>query len=172
MGHLLPYIATTTPDQFVAHTESSSRSTPPTTSINASSRSALLVESDKSLLETLRRYLNDMNYTVRTASNTEEALRLYRDFGQFNVVLIDYYIPEHEGIEAQTDCCLTQTAGTDLAKTILNIDPCQGMIFVASDFQNATDVPRPPELKTIPVLVDISFPRLRMALEAIEVVRA
>jgi len=172
MGHLLAYIATTTPGQFGPDAESTSRSTPATTSINVSSRSALLVESDKSLLEMLRRYLKEMGYTIRTASNTEEALRLYRDFGQFNVVLIDYYIPENNGIESPIDYCSTQTAGTDLAKTILNIDPYQGILFVASDFQSATDVPRPAELKRIPVLVEISFARLRIALEAIEVVRA
>lgn len=204
MGHLLPYIATTEPGQFVGQTESSpSPSTTPTTSINASSRAALLVcrttkqriypngkltedqqqrmtaeeisehfERDDSLLTLLRRYLNEMGYTVRTASNTEEALRLYRDFVQFNVVLIDYYIPERNEVEVPIDYCSVQTAGTDLATTILNIDPCQGIIFVASDFESAADMPRPAELKPIPVLVEISLPRLRMALEAIEVVRA
>jgi CheY-like chemotaxis protein len=168
MGQLLPSIATTTPGQFVPHTESTS----PSTSINASSRSALLVEGEKSLVELLRRYLKEMGYTIRTASNTEEALRLYRDFGQFNVVLIDYNIQERNEIEVPIDYCSRQTAGTDLAKTILNIDPYQGIIFVASDFQSAADVPRPAELKPIPVLVEISFARLRIALEAIEVVRA
>jgi CheY-like chemotaxis protein len=154
MGHLLPYIATTTPGQFVPHTEATSPSTPPTTSINASSRSALLVESDESLLNLLRRWLKEIGFTVRSASNPEEGRRLYRDFGQFNVILIDYRIP-------------------DLAKTILNIDPCQGIIFVASGFQSVADVPRPPELKPIPVLVEeINLARLRIALEAIEVVRA
>jgi len=165
MGHLLPYIATTEPGQFAAPTESS---VSPTTSINAFSRSALLVESDESLLKMLRRYLHEMGYAVRTASNTEEALRLYRDFVHFNVVLIDYYIPECN----QIDNCPTQTACTDLAKTILAIDARQGIIFIASDFQCAADVPRPAELKRIPVLVDISIFRLRMALEAIEVVKA
>ena len=172
MAQLLSYIATTTPDQFLPDAEPTSRSTPATTSINASPRSALLVESDESLLEMLRRYLKEMNYTVRTALSTQEALRLYRDFGQFNVVLIDYYIPERNKIEAPIDYCSVQSAGTDLAKTILNIDPYQGIVFVASDFQSAADVPRPTELKPIPVLVEISLPRLRMALEAIEVVRA
>jgi CheY-like chemotaxis protein len=171
MGYLLPNIASTTPGQFVPYTESTSPSTPPTTSINASSRSALLVESDESLLKVLRSFLKETGYTVRSASNAEEGLRLYRDL-RFNVVLIDYYIPERGGIEPPIDYCSKQTAGTDLAKTILNIDSCQGIIFVASDFQNAADVPRPPELKQIPVVVEISLPRLRIALEAIEVVRA
>lgn len=173
MGHLLSYFATTDPGQFVGQTESSpSPSTTPTTSINASSRSALLVESDQSLLKMLRRYLADMGYAVRTASNTEEALRLYRDFVRFNVVLIDYYIQKRNEVEARIDNCSTQTAGTGLAKTILTIDPQQGIIFVASDFQCAADVPRPAELKPIPVLVEISLARLRMTLEAIEVVKA
>jgi CheY-like chemotaxis protein len=172
MGHLLPYIATTAPGQFVPPCESNSPSTSPTVSINASSRSALLVENNGSLLKLLRRYLKEMGYSVRTASNSEEGLRLYRDFDQFNAVLIDYCIPERNGIEAATDYCALQTAGMDLAKTILNIDPHQGVIFLAFDFQNAADVPRPPELMSIPMVLDTSIARLRIALETSEVVRA
>jgi CheY-like chemotaxis protein len=180
MGHLLPYIATTEPGEFVSHNESTSASgspptpppTPPATSINASSRSVLLVENDQSLLNLLRRYLKEMGYTVRSALNTEEALRLYRDFIQFNVVLIDYCISEHNEINARPFYCSSQTAGTELAKTILSIDPSQGIIVLAFDFQNVADVPRPLELIHLPVVVEISKLHLRNALEAIELVRA
>jgi CheY-like chemotaxis protein len=132
----------------------------------------LLVENDQSLLNLLRRYLKEMGYTVRTALNTEEALRLYRDFMQFNVVLIDHCISEHNGISAQPFYCSSQTAGTELAKTILGIDPSQGIIILASDYQNVADVPRPPELIHLPVVVEISKTELRTALEATELVRA
>src|SRR5215467_82044 len=115
MGHLLPYIATTAPGEFVPHKESTSASestsTPPTTSITAFSKSVLLVENDQSLRNPLGRCLKEMGYTVRTASNTEEALRLYRDFMHFNAVLIDYCISEHNGINASPHYCSSQTAG-------------------------------------------------------------
>lgn len=171
MGHLLPYIATTVPGGFVQHTESTSPLIPPTTSINASPRSALLVENNGSLLDALRRHLKDMGYAVRTASNTEEAIRLYRDFTHFNVVLIDYCIPQCNGNETRVDCSI-QTAGTELAKTILSIDPSQEIIILAFHFENVADVPRPPELIHLPVVLEISIARLRIALEALEVVRA
>lgn len=184
MGHLLPYIATTAPGEFVSPKESTSASgspptpptapttTPLTTSIITSSKSVLLVENDQSLLNPLGRCLKEMGYAVRSASNTEEALRLYRDFMHFNVVLIDYCISEHNGINALPHYCSSQTAGTELAKTILSIDPSQGIIILAFDFQNVADVPRPPELLHLPVIVEISKARLRIALEAIQLVRA
>jgi CheY-like chemotaxis protein len=169
MGHLLPYHATTAPDEFAGQTQTLVSAT---TSINASSKSALLVENDESLSNLLRRYLKDEGYVVRTASNCEEGLRLYRDFAPFNVVLIDYCVPERSDIEKRPDYCSPQTKGTELVKAIRHIAPSQGIIILASDFPNVVDVPRPPELKHIPLLVDLSAPRLRIALERIEVDRA
>ena len=75
MAHLLPYAESTAPPL------------PPPRSINASPKSALLVESDESLLSFLRRSLEDEGYAVRIAANSEEGLRLYRDCGPFNVGL-------------------------------------------------------------------------------------
>ena len=62
-------------------------------SINASGKSALLVEDHESLLSSFKEWLERDGYAVRTASNTKEGLRLYRDCRPFNVVLINYYIP-------------------------------------------------------------------------------
>src|SRR5215470_589034 len=184
MGHLLPYIATTAPGEFVPNTESTSASgsppttppttptTPPATSISASSRSVLLVENDPSLLNLLRRHLKEMGYTVRTALNAEEGLRLYRDCAPFNVVLIDYCVPESFDIDKRVDYCSFQRNGTRLAKAIRTFDPSQRIVILALDFRSVEDVPRPSELMNVPLLVDISAPRLRVALEKIEVDRA
>lgn len=169
MGHLLPYIATTAPGQVPERSESH---LVPTTSINIPSKSALLVENNESLLHLLRRNLVELGYTVRTAPNTKEALRLYRDFAPFNVVLINYCIPERSDIDGGIDYCSAQTHGTELAKAIRTIDPSQGIIILAFDFRSVGDVPRPPELMNVPLLVDIRGPRLRIALEKIEIDRA
>jgi hypothetical protein len=53
------------------------------------------------------------------------------------------------------------------------IDPAQGIILAAFDFQTGSEVPRPPELIDIPVLVDyLDRPQLRKFLEYIELRRA
>src|SRR3979411_951747 len=85
----------------------------PTKSINASTRSALLVENDESLLNFLRRSLKDEGYAVRTAANSEEGLRLYRHCAPFNVVLIDYCVPQSNGVGI--DYLAPQTHGIGLA---------------------------------------------------------
>ncbi len=145
-------------------------SLPPTKSINASSKSALLVENDESLLNFLRRSLKDEGYAVRTASSSEEGLRLYRDCAPFNVVLIDYCVPQSNGVEI--DYCVLQTNGIELAMAIRDINPSQGIIIAAFDYQNSGEVPRPRELMHIPLLIDISKFQLRSLLEKIDVDRA
>jgi len=144
------------------------------TSIKVPSKSALLVENNESLLNLLRRNLLDMGYTVRTAPDVKEALRLYRDFAPtFNVILINYCIPECSALDERIDYSSPQTKGIELAKSIRGMDPSQGIILLALDFQSVGDVPpRPPELMNVPLVVDISRPQLRIVLEKIEVVRA
>jgi CheY-like chemotaxis protein len=141
---------------------------PPARSINTSPKSALLVEDDESLLSSFRVWLDKEGYAVRTASSTEEAFRLYRDCRPFNVVLINYYVPQRKG--ANIDCLAPQIYGIQLAMAILNINPSQGMILAALDYRNAGEVPRPPEMMHIPVL--ISIVQLRSLLEKVEVDRA
>src|SRR5437762_6636709 len=108
-------------------------SLPPTRSINASPKSALLVESDECLSNFLRRCLKDEGYAVRIASGSEEGLRLYRDFGPFNVVLINYCIPQRKGYGI--DPLAPQTKGIELALAIRDIDSSQGIIIAALAFR-------------------------------------
>jgi CheY-like chemotaxis protein len=143
---------------------------PATKIIKASPRSALLVENDESLLNFLRRSLTDEGYQVHPASNSEEGLRLYRNCAPFNVVLIDYCVPQRNGVKI--DHWVPQRNGIELAMAIREINPSQGMIIAAWDYRNAEEVPRPPELMHIPLLIDSSNFQLRRLLEKIEVDRA
>jgi CheY-like chemotaxis protein len=137
--------------------------------INASPKSALLVENDESLLNFWRRSLTDEGYAVRTAANSEEGLRLFRDCGPFMVVLIDYCVPQRSGLGI--DFLAPLTHGIGLATAIKEINPSQGIIVAALDYWNAAEVPRPQQLMHVPVLTDVSNFQLRRLLEKIEVER-
>lgn len=165
MAHLLSFIDTT-PQFETPHAPEPSLLPK---SINASPKSALLVENDESLLNFLRRSLTDEGYAVRTAANSEEGLRLYRDCAPFNVVLIDYCVPQSKGVKI--DYFAPQTHGIGLATAIRQINLSQGIIIAALDYRNAEEVPRPPELMHIPFLIDISNFHLRSLLQKIEVDR-
>jgi len=143
---------------------------PPTRSINASPKSALLVENDKSLSSCFKIQLETEGYAVRSASNSEEGLRLFRDLNPFNVVLINYYIPPREGVGI--DCLAPQIHGVQLAMAIRDIVPLQGIIIAALDYTSAAEVPRPPELMRVPLLIDNGNGELRRLLEKVEVSRA
>src|ERR1700758_899561 len=167
MAHLLPFIDTAPPYQPPEHFEPS---LPPPTSINAPHKSALLIENNECLSNFLRRRLKDEGYSVRIASSSEEGLRLYRDFGPFNVVLINYCIPQRKGFGI--DPLVPQTKGIELALAIRDIDSSQGIIIAALAFRRPSEVPRPPEAMHIPLLVDVGVAQLRGLLEKVEVDRA
>jgi CheY-like chemotaxis protein len=138
---------------------------PQTRSIKASPKSALLVEDHESLSNFLKTCLMKEGYTVRRASSSEEGLRLYRDFGPFNVVLINYYVPERNDV--CVDPLAPQTKGVELALAIRNIDSSQGVILGAFAFRTAAELPRPHEAMDISVLLD--HRSLKGLLEKIEV---
>jgi CheY-like chemotaxis protein len=142
-----------------------------TRSQHASPKSALLVENDESLLNFLKKSLKNEGYAIRTAANSEEGRRLYRDFAPFNVVLIDYYVPPSHGVKID-HCAPLQKNGTALAMEIREMNPSQRMIIAAFDYPNAGQVPLPPELMHIPLLIDSSNFQLPRLLEKIEVDRA
>ena len=158
MAHLLPYPEPPEPSSLL------------TKSIKVFPRSALLVENDKSLLNFLKRSLTNEGYKVHPASNSEEGLDLYRDCGPFNVVLINYFVPQIDG--RNIDHWAPQTNGIELARKIRGINPSQGIIIAAFTYRNAGEVQRPPELMDIPLLIDTGNFQLRRLLERIEVHRA
>jgi CheY-like chemotaxis protein len=142
----------------------------PLTSINSAHKSALVVANHPSLSKFLRRFFDEEHYTIRTASNGEEGMRLYGHCGPFNVVLIDYDVPQRN--EVEIDYRLPQTSGKNLASDILKINPSQGIIFAASAYRSPDDLSLPQELTHIPVLIDISIFQLRTFLTTLEVRRA
>ena len=143
---------------------------PPTKNINASTKTALLVENDESLLSFLRSFLKNDGYAVRTAKNSEEGLRLYRDCAPFNVVLINYCVPPSNAVGIDY-LAPQQTHGIGLAMAIRQINPAQGIIIAALAYRNAGEVPRPPELMHIPLITDPCNSQLRSLLEKIEIDR-
>lgn len=145
-------------------------SLPPVRSLAGSPKSALLVEDVECLSSFFWRCLDGEGYAVRTASSSEEGLRLYRDLGPFNVVLINYEVPQRRGLKI--DFLEPQTNGIELALAIRGIDSAQGIIIAANAFSSTTEVPRPPEAMHIPVLANFSVCQLRSLLEKIEVDRA
>jgi CheY-like chemotaxis protein len=139
-------------------------------SLAGSPKSALLVEDVECLSSLLRRYLEGEGYSVRTSRSSEEGHRLYRDFGPFNVVLINYFVPKREG--TTIDPLKPQTHGIELALAIRAISSAQGIIIAANSFRSGSDVPRPPEAMDISFLVNLSLSQLRPLLEKIEIDRA
>ncbi len=124
------------------------------TPMNGRNKSALVIEYDKSLSRMFTAFLKSDHYLVRTAYESEDALRLYRDCGPFEVVLVDYRMPKKNGI--------------DIALDILKQDPTQPMIIVASEYRSEDEVPRRNELMNIPFLLEMSNSRFRTVLEKLQ----
>jgi len=122
------------------------------TAINAGSRSALVIENDKSLLTAFRQLLKHEGYVVRSAPDRAEGLRLYSHCRPFDVVLIDYYVPQTDGVKI--DCFEPQKDWIELARAIRERNPSQRMAIAAFDYERPDQVPCPTELKDIPVLVN------------------
>jgi len=129
-----------------------SGSMPSPTTINAGSRSALVIENDKSLVTVIKQLLNHEGYVVRSARDRAEGLRLYNLCRPFEVVLVDYYVPQTDG--DKIDCFAPQKDGIELARAIREINPSQTMAIAAFDYERPDQVPRPTELMHIPVLVN------------------
>jgi len=121
------------------------------TPMNTSNRSALIIEHDRSLSKMFARILKDKGYVVRTAYESEDAVRLYRDCAPFDVVLVDYL--------------MLRRSEFGIAIGILKQDPTQPMIIIAPEYCTEDEVPRPDELLHIPLLFDMSNGRLRKLLQ-------
>ena len=124
------------------------------TPMNGRNKSALVIECNESLSRMFTAFLKSDHYLVRTAYESEDALRLYRDCAPFEVVLIDYRMPKKNGI--------------DIALDILKQDPTQPMIIIASEYQSEDKVPRRNELTNIPFLLEMSNSRFRKVLEKLQ----
>jgi CheY-like chemotaxis protein len=111
----------------------------PPTPMNGGNNSALVIEYNKSLSQMFTAFLKSDHYLVRTAHQSEDALRLYRDCGPFEVVLIDYGMQK----------------SIDIALEILKQDPTQPMIIIAPHYQSGDEVPRRNELMNVPFLFDM-----------------
>ena len=139
-------------------------------SINDCPNSALVVEPYDSLVDFFIRCLRERGYTIRTARDGEEGLRLYRDCSPFSVVFIDYFVPR------TADSCIdfldSQTHWAELVRSIREINRSQSIIVAAFAYRNEDEVPRPSELSAIPLLTDTSDFRLQKLLEKVEVERA
>jgi CheY-like chemotaxis protein len=124
------------------------------TPMNGRNKSALIIEYNESLSRMFTAFLKSDHYLVRTAYESEDALRLYRDCGPFEVVLVDYRMPKKNGI--------------DIALDILKQDPTQPMIIIASEYRSEDEVPRRNELMNIPFLLEMSNSRFRKVLEKLQ----
>jgi CheY-like chemotaxis protein len=119
----------------------------PPTPMTGRNNSALVIEYDKSLSRMFTAFLKSDHYLVRTAYESEDALRLYRDWAPFEVVLIDYGMQK----------------SIDIALDILKQDPTQPMIIIATHYQSEDEVPRRTELMNVPFLLDMSHLRKALA---------
>src|ERR1035437_7930852 len=122
------------------------------TPMNGRNKSALVIEFIPSLSRMFTAFLKSDHYLVRTAYQSEDALRLYRDCGPFEVVLIDYGMQK----------------SIDIALDILKQDPTQPMIIIAPDYQSEDEVPRRKELMSVPFLLDMRNSRFRKVLAKLQ----
>jgi CheY-like chemotaxis protein len=126
------------------------------TAITAHKKSALVIEHNQSFSKMFAAFLKHEGYLVRTAYESKDALRLYRDCGPFEVVLIEHGMPRKTWIE--------------IAMEIMKQEPTQPMIITAFACTSESDVLRPKELMHIPLLLDgsSSYSRLRRILDKLQ----
>ena len=103
----------------------------------SSSKSVLVIEDYDQVLGLVVRWLKLMGYAVHTACTGDEGLRLYRECGPFDVVMISHS---------------RQQNGVELAMDILKNNPSQRMI-ITTNYGSEEEVPRPSELMHIPILL-------------------
>jgi CheY-like chemotaxis protein len=112
--------------------------------INDLHRSALVVENNRSLSATFATLMKHEGYAVRTACDCEEGIRLYMHCAPFSAVIVDYSLPGN---------------GFDLVKAIRQENHSQRILIAAFHYRHEGEVPRPHELKDIPLLIDITHLR-------------
>jgi CheY-like chemotaxis protein len=138
-------------------------------SIQAVSRSALLVEGSEDLRKVIRIWLEREGYAVRLASTAKEGFRLFQDFSPFNVVIIDYFVPQNED-DMIDPLAAFQIHAVELATAIHNDTSTQDVVIMARDYRSAAEVPLPSEAGYVRLLTGND--QLHDLLERIEVDRA
>jgi len=103
-------------------------------------KSALVIEDYEQVPGLLVEWLKQMGYAVHTACNSVEGLRLCRECGPFDVVMISYSRK------------LNKLNGVELAMDIFKKNPSQRMI-ITTTHDSEEDVVRPSELIHIPILL-------------------
>lgn len=158
MGQVLPFLATPP-----------SGSSPRQPKNQNDSRRVLIVESDTVLQKYFKERLQRGEYTVRIATTAQQGFQLFQDFGPFNVVVIDYFIPEteHDRIDP---LAAFQTHSVELASAIRDARPAQEIVMMARDYCSPTEVPLPPNMHHVRVLA--GHDELHQLLERIEIERA
>lgn len=115
-------------------------------------KSVLIVEEYDQLLGLFARLLKSMDFAVVTAGTAAEGLRLYKECGPFEVVIISH---------------LLDLNGVELAMNIRKRSPSQNMI-ITTTYSCEEDVIRPSELARVPILLKpFSKTELRAALESL-----
>jgi DNA-binding response OmpR family regulator len=102
-----------------------------------SQKSVLIVEEYDQSLELFARLLRSMDFAVVTAGTAIDALRLYRECGPFDVVMLSYSLDLN---------------GVELAINIRKRSPSQNMIITTTHCSEE-DVVRPSELAHVPILL-------------------
>ena len=116
----------------------------------SSSKSVLVIEDYDQVRGLVVRWLRLMGYAVHTACTGGEGLRLYRECGAFDVVMISHSCKQN---------------GVELAMNILKNNPSQRMI-ITTIYGSEEEVPRPSELMHIPILLKpFGKSELRVALQ-------
>ena len=66
--------------------------------VKAPKTSILIVDDEKSIIETLSSILEDEGYDVVTASSGEKGLKMFSKYNP-NIILLDIWMPDMDGIE-------------------------------------------------------------------------
>jgi CheY-like chemotaxis protein len=91
----------------------------------------LLVDDDQLIRSLGKELLEHLGYEVEAAQDGREALEIYRRLGQVDLVILDYCLPERDGLQVLQD--------------LLGLDP-DVRVLMASGFFSSQEVDRIKEM--------------------------
>ena len=71
--------------------------------MNEKQKNILVAEDNPSTRKLIKRILEKASYSVSEASNGEEALDIYNELGDIDLVITDIYMPKKTGLELVVD---------------------------------------------------------------------